>query len=82
MGDTEYIERIVCALKKVAAKQLKIIELANRFTVDGELDYEAIDASQPEINLAVAEAKMYGSYTMIAVNSLEAIEGVKSDVGP
>ncbi len=82
MNETEYVERVVGALKKVSAKQLLIIELANRFTVDGELDYRAIDAAQPEINLAVAEAKTYGSHTMMAVDSLSRIEGITSDVGP
>ncbi len=82
MNQPEYIERIVCALQKVPAKDLLIIELANRFTVDGELDYRAIDAAQPEINLAVAEAKTYGSHTMLEVNSLCQIEGVTDLVGP
>jgi len=82
MDNAEYIERVVQALWKVPPKQLKIIELANRFTVDGELDYAAIDAAQPEINLAVAEAKMYGGYTIMAVNSLQGIEGIAPDVGP
>ena len=82
MDNAEYIERVVAALRKVPPKELKIIELANRFTVDGEFDYAAIDAAQPEINLAVAEAKMYGAHTMMAVNSLQGIEGITSDVGP
>ena len=82
MNETEYVERVVCALKKVPAKQLLIIELANRFTKDGNLDYDAVTQAQPEVNLAVAEAKMYGSHTLVAVDTLKRLEAIPADVGP
>lgn len=46
-------------MKKVPEKKLLIIELANRFTVDGELDYASLDAAQVEVRLAVDERQQY-----------------------
>jgi hypothetical protein len=82
MSESENIDRVICALKKVPAKQLLIIELANRFTRDGELDYEGLTEVQPEVNMAIAEAKIYGSYTLVAVNTLKRVEAIAADVGP
>ena len=76
MNEPEYIEKVVCALKKVPAKQLLIIELANRFTRDGELDCDDLAQHQPEVNLAIAEAKMYGAHTLAAVDTLRRLEAV------
>ncbi|GAJ00920.1 unnamed protein product, partial [marine sediment metagenome] len=58
-----------------------IIELANRFTKDGQLDYDALAEAQPEVNVAIAEAKMYGAYTIRAVSTLEQLEAIPADVG-
>ena len=80
MGEPENIERVVRALEKVPPKDLLIIEIANRFTKDGQLDYDALAEAQPEVNMAVAEAKMYGAYTIRAVNTLEQLEAIP-DVG-
>ena len=75
MNEPEYIERIVRALKKVPPKKLLIIELANQIPMkDGELDYAEVTKRQPEINLAVAEAKVYGSHTIQAVDSLSRLQ--------
>ncbi|GAI89441.1 unnamed protein product, partial [marine sediment metagenome] len=63
-------------------KDLLIIELANRFTKDGQLDYDALAEAQPEVNVAIAEAKMYGAYTIRAVSTLEELEAIPADVGP
>lgn len=82
MSEPENIERVVRALEKVPPKKLLIIELVNRFTVNGELDYEALAEAEPEINIAIAEAKMYGAHTIRAVNTLEQLEAIPADVGP
>ena len=82
MNETEYIERVVCTLKKVPSKQLLIIELANRFTKDGELDYEGLAETQKEVNMAIAEAKMYGACTLVAVDTLKRVEAIPANVGP
>ena len=82
MSESQDIERLIFALKKVPAKRLLIIELANRFTVDGELDYDGLTQAQPEVNLAIVEAKMYGAYTLMAVDTLKRLEAIPANVGP
>lgn len=82
MTESENIEKIVKALHKVPAKNLLIIELANKYTKDGTLDYDRLAEIQPEVNRALAEAKMYGSYTLIAVSALSQLEVKATDVGP
>ena len=81
MSEPENIERVVRALRKVPPKNLLIIELANRFTRDGQLDYDALAEAQPEVNVAIAEAKMYGTHTIRAVDTLERLEAIPADVG-
>lgn len=81
MGESEDIEKVVRALAKVPPKDLLIIELANRFTRNGQLDYDALAEVQPEVTMAIAEAKMYGAYTMQAVDTLENLEAIPADVG-
>ena len=72
MSESEDIERVVASLKKVPKKSLLLIDLANRITMkDGQLDYDAVAAIQPEVNMAVVEAKMYGTQTLMAVDSLK-----------
>ena len=71
MTEEENIDRIITALLKVPEKRLLIIEIANNIPiVNGELDYAELANNQLEINLAVAEAKVYGAHTMQAVDSL------------
>lgn len=83
MKETEGLDRIIVALKKVTKKELLIIELANRVCMeDGQLDYEKLESIQPEVNLAVAEAKMYGAHTMVAVDTLKRLPARAEDVGP
>lgn len=82
MSEADNIEKVVRALEKVPPKQLLIIELVNRFTKDGQLDYDALAEAQPEVHLAIAEAKMYGAYTLRAVDALEHLEAIPADVGP
>lgn len=72
MSQSEDIEKVVASLKKVPEKRLLIIELARSIPrKDGELDYEALADIQPEVNMAIAEAKMYGSQTLMAVDTLK-----------
>jgi len=74
MTEPEDIERVVAALKKVPEKRLLLIDLANRIPMkDGQLDYDAVTAIQPEVNMAIAEAKMYGTQTLMAVDSLKRV---------
>jgi len=71
---------VVQALMKVPEKQLLIIELVNRVRLKGgELDHEELLAIQPEVNLAVAEAKAYGTHTIRAVEALLRVPAVKED---
>jgi len=71
MTEAENIDRIITALLKVPEKRLLIIEIANNIPiVNGELDYAELANNQLEINLAVAEAKVYGAHTLQAVDSL------------
>jgi hypothetical protein len=81
MNESEYIERVVNALKRVPSTSLLIIELANSVPMkDGELDYEKLADIQPEVNLAIAEAKMYGSHTLMAVDTLKKLVAREEDV--
>ena len=74
MTEATDIERVVAALKKVSEKRLLIIDLANRIPMkDGQLDYDAVTAIQPEVNMAIAEAKMYGAQTLMAIDSLKRV---------
>jgi hypothetical protein len=83
MSEAEDIEKVVRALRKVPEKRLLLIELANRIPVKGgEPDYDELAKIQPEINLAIAEAKMYGAHTIMAVDSLKRLKPRKEDVGP
>jgi len=81
MDEQEHIEKVVRALEKVPRKELFIIELVNRFMKDGQLDYDALADCQPDVNMAVAEAKMYGAHTIQAVAALEHLEAIPADVG-
>jgi hypothetical protein len=71
MTEAENIDRVVTALLKVPEKKLLIIEIANTIPiVNGELDYNELANMQLNVNLAIAEAKVYGSHTLLAVDSL------------
>ena len=81
MTESADIERVVAALKKVPEKRLLMIDLANRIPMkDGQLDYDAVTAIQPEVNMAIAEAKMYGAQTLMAVDTLKKLDAGKEDV--
>ena len=71
MSETEDIAKIVEILRKVPAKKLRIFELANTIPIkDGLFDPVILEKLQPEINLAIAEAKAYGAGTLMAVDAL------------
>jgi len=71
MTEAENIDRVVKALEKVPETRLLIIELANTLPlVNGEFDYYQLADKKLEINLAIAEAKSYGTHTIMAVDSL------------
>ena len=81
MSEADNIERVIISLKKVPAKHLLLIELANNAPrKDGELNYEELASIQPEINMAIAEAKMYGTHTLRAVDSLKRLDDREEDV--
>ena len=74
MTEAADIERVVTALRKVPEKRLLLVDLVNRIPMkDGQLDYDAVTAIQPEVNMAVAEAKMYGTQTLMVVDSLKRV---------
>jgi hypothetical protein len=74
MTESADIERVVASFKKVPEKRLLLIDLANRIPMkDGQLDYDAVTAIQPEVNMAIAEAKIYGTQTLMAVDSLKRV---------
>jgi len=80
MNEPEYIEKVVSALVKVPAKRLLIIELANQIPIkNGELDYAEVAERQPVINLAISEAKAYGTHTIQAVDSLIRLQSRDKD---
>ena len=72
MSEKENIARVVGALKKVPEKRLLLIDLANQLCLpNGDLDIDQLVARQPEVNLAVVEAKAYGNATVKALNALK-----------
>ena len=78
MTESENIDRVVTALLKVPEKKLLIFELANTIPIiNGELDYRELSSRQLDINLAIAEAKVYGSHTLQAVDSLVRLRAIR-----
>ncbi len=84
MREAENIDQVVKAIRKVPPTNLLLIELANSLPLKGgTFDYEVLTEKQLEVNLALQESKMYGAYTMLAVNALLSLKGVnESHVGP
>lgn len=82
MSESDDIERVTASLKNVPEKHLLIIELANKVSFkDDEIDYEELEEIQPEVELAIAEAKSYGSRTLMAVDTLKKLAAGTEDVG-
>lgn len=62
---------VVSILRRVPAKRLRIVELASELLDEhGEVDVDAAAVRQPDINLAIAEAKAYARATQQAVKAL------------
>lgn len=81
MSKPEDIERLVSALKTVPEKRLLIIDLANEaVNGKGELDYDLLSERQPEVNLAVAEAKAYSHSTQRLIEALKNLPARYGDV--
>ncbi len=69
--ESEDIEKVVAALKKVPEQKLMLIEIANRVGVErGELDYVELAKIQPEVNLALSQARAYTAQTAAATMAL------------
>jgi len=80
MTEAENIDKVVIALKKVPEKKLLLIELANSIPIKhGMLDIDVLKEKQRDINLAVAEAKAYGTRTIMAVDALVSMRARKED---
>lgn len=80
MSEPEDIEKVVNSLKKVPEKRLLIIELVNEIPIKyGALDYDEVARRQLEINLAIAEAKSYGTHTIQAVDALIRLQSREED---
>ena len=80
MSELENIEKVIRALEKVPEKKLLIIELANSIPIkNGMLDPQVLSERQREINLAIAEAKAYGSHTIMAVDALVRLTGDRGE---
>ncbi len=78
MNESENINKVVSSLVKVPEKHLRIIELANQIPIKyGELDYAEVAERQLEINLAIVEAKVYGTHTIQAVDALIRLQSRK-----
>jgi PRTRC genetic system protein C len=62
---------VVTILRRVPARQLRILELtAELLDAQGELDVDRAAARQPEINLAVAEARALARTTQQATEAV------------
>ncbi len=69
--ESEDIELVVAALRKVPEQKLLLIDLVNRVGVKrGELDYMELAKVQPEVNLALSQAKAYAAETAVAIQAL------------
>lgn len=80
MSEPENIKRLVRVLKKVPAKSLLIIELANIIPiVHGQPDIQVLKAKQKEIQLAATEAKAYGGATLHAVSTLSRVKSLDEE---
>lgn len=76
-------DQIIEILRKVPEKKLLIIELANSIPLKyGSLDVDAVREMQPQINLAVAEARAYSDRTAKAVASLIRLPAASREIRP
>lgn len=59
--------RLISALKKVPEKKLRIVDLVDQVTVNGEINYGLVSEKHKEFNLAEAEARAYIQLTQQAI---------------
>lgn len=73
--ESDRIEQVVTALSKVPEKKLLIIKLVNQIPItNGQFDYLALSSRRPEMNLAITEAKVYGTHTIQTVDVLSRVK--------
>ena len=76
MSESENINQVVTALRKVKPVDLLIIQLANEIPIQGgTFDPQVLTDRLGEVNLALMEVKSYGAGTLRAVESLILIQG-------
>jgi hypothetical protein len=66
-------KRLAAALKKVPEKKLRIVDLVDQVTVNGEVDYNLVSKKYKELNLAEAEARAYIQLTQHATFALKKV---------
>ena len=77
LAEAKRIDEIVGILRKVPAKRLMIIDLANEIPIEnGAFDKEALANLSVDIKLAVQEASIYGAQTIQAVSALTGIRSL------
>jgi hypothetical protein len=65
---------VVAILRRVPEKRLRVFELAAELLdARGNLDVDEAARRQPEVNLAVAEAKAYAAATLQATEALRGL---------
>ena len=78
MSEANDIERVIHALSTVPEKSLLIVEIANEVTdKKGAIVFDKLVDRQPEVNLAVAEAKAYVQGTQKAIQALKSMPARK-----
>ena len=62
---------MIAILRRIPEKRLRVFELAEELLdAQGDLDFDEAARRQPEVNLAVAEAKAYAATTQQAAEAL------------
>jgi PRTRC genetic system protein C len=65
------VPNVVAILRRIPEKRLRVFELATELLdARGDLDVDEVARRQPEVNLAVAEAKAYAAATQQASEAL------------
>ncbi|MFA5500398.1 MAG: PRTRC system protein C [Candidatus Omnitrophota bacterium] len=81
-GEAAMIDRVVSTLREVPTKSLRLVELANSIPIkNGVMDEEELECLEPEIKLAVIEAKNYSNQTILAVAALKEVGARQENVG-
>ncbi len=70
VNNQERHDRIIRVISEVPEKKLMIVELAQQVWSAEGPDWEAVQARQPELNLAIAEVRTYSQGTERAIKAL------------